>query len=120
MNKEVLNDIIEKTRALILAPTCSSETKEAAQRWLDAVGTAAESAETVKYIDELEEDIMPIDTLIGFARSQQGMAYFGEADAADIASHAEEIKAAGAKYCDCPACAIAAAILDRKQDMLKE
>ena len=60
MNKEVLNDIIEKTRALILAPTCSSETKEAAQRWLDAVGTAAESAETVKYIDELEEDILSL------------------------------------------------------------
>ena len=30
-----------KTRELIAAPTCSSETKEAAERWLSALGTEA-------------------------------------------------------------------------------
>ena len=69
MKKEVLKDTVEKTRALIDAPTCSAETKAAAQRWLAAVGTEAEQAETKAYIAELEEDIMPIDSLIGFARS---------------------------------------------------
>ena len=64
MNPKVLKELTEKTRALIDAPTCSSETKEAAKRWLDAVGTDAEAEETKKYIAELEEDIMPIDTLI--------------------------------------------------------
>ena len=39
MNKEVLNYIAEKTRELIVAPTCSNETKEAAQAWLNAIGT---------------------------------------------------------------------------------
>lgn len=114
-----MNDIIEKTRALIEAPTCSSETKAAAQRWLDAVGTDTEKEETKKYLEELEADIMPIDTLIGFAESDKGKEYFGTETAAHIVDHAKEIKAAGAKYCDCPACAIVAEILERKNDLLK-
>lgn len=118
MKKEVLKDTVEKTRALIDAPTCSAETKAAAQRWLAAVGTEAEQAETKAYIAELEEDIMPIDSLIGFARSAQGAAYFGAETAAGITAHAEEIKAAGAKYCDCPACAIVEAILAKKDELL--
>ena len=52
MNKEVLNYIAEKTRELIVAPTCSNETKEAAQAWLNAIGTESEMAETKKYIAE--------------------------------------------------------------------
>ena len=75
MNKEVLNYIAEKTRELIVAPTCSNETKEAAQAWLNAIGTESEMAETKKYIAELEEDIMPIDNLIRFAGSDNGKAY---------------------------------------------
>ena len=35
-----------------------------------------------------------------------------------VAAHAREIKAAGAKYCDCPACADVEAILAKKEDML--
>ncbi len=119
MDKAVLHQIIEKTRELINAPTCSKETKEAAQRWLDAVGTDAEKEETKKYIDELEADIMPIDTLIGFAQSEKGMEYFGAETAANIAAHAKEIKAAGAQYCDCPACAVVAGILEKKDELLK-
>lgn len=119
IDKEVLNYVIEKSHELMNASTCSSEAKIAARNWLDAVGTAAEKAETKKYIDELEEDIMPIDSLIGFAQSGEGAAYFGADTAANIASHAIEIKAAGAKYCDCPACTIAAAILEKKSELLK-
>ena len=117
MNPKVLQELTEKTRALIDAPTCSSETKEAAKRWLDAVGTDAEAEETKKYIAELEEDIMPIDTLIAFAGSEQGISYFGAEAAAGIAAHAKEIKAAGARYCDCPACAIVEEILRQKSEI---
>ncbi len=117
MNPKVLKELTEKTRALIDAPTCSSETKEAAKRWLDAVGTDAEAEETKKYIAELEEDIMPIDTLIAFAGSEQGISYFGAEAAAGIAAHAKEIKAAGARYCDCPACAIVEEILRQKSEI---
>lgn len=117
MNPKVLKELTEKTRALIDAPTCSSETKEAAKRWLDAVGTDAEAEETKKYIAELEEDIMPIDTLIAFAGSEQGISYFGAEAAAGIAAHAKEIKAAGARYSDCPACAIVEEILRQKSEI---
>lgn len=119
MEKQVLNDVMEKTRQLMDAPTCSSETKEAAKKWLDAVGTDREKEETKAYIEELEADIMPLEQLIGFAGSDQGKAYFGEDTAAGIVSHAKEIKAAGAKYCDCPACAIVGEILSRKEALLK-
>lgn len=116
MNKDVLDYVIGKTKELIDAPTCSSETREAAQAWLKAVGTEAEAAETVKYVAELEADIVPIDQLIGFAESEAGAQVFG-AEAANVAAHAKEIKAAGAKWCDCPACAVVEAILAKK-DML--
>lgn len=119
MDKEVLNYAVEKTHELINAPTCNSETKAAAQAWLDAVGTEKEAAETEKYISELEGDIMPIDMLIGFAGSDAGSQVFGAEKAKDIAAHAKEIKAAGAKYCDCPACAAVEAILNKKDDLLK-
>lgn len=118
MDKEVLQYVSMKTKELIDSPTCSSEAKEAAQSWLDAVGTDKEQAQTLLYIQELEEDIMPIDNLIGFAESEQGKAYFGP-KAAEIAAHAKEIKANGAKYCDCPACAAVEAILEKKGDMVK-
>lgn len=118
MNTQVLDFTIEKTRELIHSATCSSEAKAAAQAWLDAVGTDKEAEETKKYVEELEADIMPIDNLISFAQSEAGAGVFG-ADAANVAAHAKDIKAAGAKYCDCPACAAVEAIL-KKKDMILE
>lgn len=118
MTKEVLNFTIEKTRELINAPTCSSETKTAAQEWLASAEQGNYASETMKFIDELEADIMPIDNLINFAKSEAGSKVFGT-NAPNVAAHAEKIKAAGAKYCDCPACNAVAAILDRKDELLK-
>ena len=113
MDRQILEYVTAKTHELMQAPTCSSETKAAAQAWLSAVGTAAEKEQTGKYVEDLEADIMPIDQLIGFAGSEAGIQYFGEAAAKGIVSHAEEIKANGARYCDCPACAAAEAILKK-------
>ena len=98
MEKILLEELTAKTRALMEAPTCSAEAKAAAQRWLDAVGTDAESEARESYSAELEEDIMPIGKLIGFADSEAGKAYFGAETAAGIAAHAREIHAARAKY----------------------
>lgn len=106
-----------KTHELIDSPTCSPETREAANAWLNAVETENEAEETKKYIAELEEDIMPIDTLIGFAESEAGAQVFGTDKAKDVAAHAKEIKSNGAKYCDCPACAAVAAILEKKDQL---
>lgn len=116
MNKEVLDFVVEKSKDLIAAPSCSQEAKDAAKAWLDAVGTEREAKQTKAYLKELEADIMPIDQLIAFAESEAGQKVFGER-AKGVAEHAKEIKAAGAKYCDCPACAAVEAILSKKNEM---
>lgn len=119
MNKEILNFAVEKTHELINAPSCSIEAKTAAQTWLDAIGTEREDTETKKYLAELEADIIPLDSLIGFTESDAGIQAFGAEAAKNIAEHAKKIKSAGAKYCDCPACASAAAILEKKDFFFK-
>lgn len=118
MKQEILAYVKEKTAALIAAPSCSAEAKAAAEKWLAAVGTAEEKEATKAYIAELEADIMPIDGLIGFAGSEAGVGVFGAEMAQNILAHAKEIKAAGAEYCDCPACAAVKAILDKKAELL--
>ena len=118
MKQEVRDYVIEKSKELMEAPTCSQEAKAAAQAWLDAAGTDREAEETKKYIAELEADIMPVDGLIGFAESEAGAQVFGPEKTKEVAAHGREIKAAGAKYCDCPACAAAEAILAKKDQML--
>ena len=117
MTREVKDYVTEKTYELMEAQTCSKEAKEAAQAWLDAVGTEGEAEETKKYIAELEADIMPLDNLIAFAESDMGAKVFGD-NAGGVAEHGRELKAAGKKYCDCPACAAVEAILEKKEEML--
>lgn len=117
MEKELREFIVEETQKLKATSFCCKELKEAAQSWLDAVGTEREEAETKKYIQELEADIIPVDGLIGFAESESGAQVFGAEKAKEIAAHGREIKSAGAKYCDCPACAAAEAILAKKDSI---
>ena len=118
MEQEVCRFVEEKTRELLKAPTCCQELKEAGRAWLDAVGTQQEAPQTKAYIAELEADIMPVEQLIAFAQSEDGMRYFGAERATGIAAHAIEIRDAGAKYCDCPACAAAEAILKKRDRLL--
>lgn len=118
MDKETLSYVIENTHELMDAVSCSVEAKEAAKAWLTAVGTENEAAQTTKYVAELEADIMPVDNLIAFAESDAGAQVFGADHAKEVAAHAKEIKEAGAKYCDCPACAAAEAILEKKDVLI--
>lgn len=118
MTQETLNYVVEKTKELMAAPSCSQEAKDAAQAWLDAVGTENEAEETKKYIAELEEDIMTLDGLIAFAESEMGAQVFGAEKTKEVAAHGKELKAAGKQYCDCPACAAVEAILVKKDELL--
>ena len=70
-----------------------------------------------KLIAELEADIVTIDGLIAFAGSEMGAQVFGAEKAKEVLAHAKEIKEAGAKYCDCPACAACQAILEKKDEL---
>nr|WP_318682851.1 molecular chaperone Hsp90 [uncultured Acetatifactor sp.] len=118
MNQAVKDYIIEKVNALINAPTCCGELKASAQNWLDALGTDKEAEQTKSLLADLERDIVTVDGLIAFAESEAGINVFGREQAPKVAAHAREIKADGAQYCDCPACAAAAAILEKKDEIL--
>lgn len=110
--------VIEKVKEMMEAHSCCEEAKAAGQAWLNAIGTDKEAEQAKNLIAELEEDIMPIDQLIAFADSEAGAKVFGKDMAANVAAHAKEIKAAGAKYCDCPACTAVAAVLEKKEELL--
>lgn len=111
--------IQELTADLLAAPSACKEIKDAAQNYLDAVGKDAEAEAAKAYVAELEADIMPIDGLISFAESDMGAKVFGADGAKNILNHAKERKAAGAKYCDCAACAACEALLNKKDEILK-
>ena len=111
MTTETINKIKEEVQKLIAAPSCSAEAKAAGEKWLAAADTDNVNAETAALKAELSADIMPIDGLIAFAGSEAGVKVFGSEMAANCLAHAKEIKAAGARFCDCPACAACANIL---------
>lgn len=104
-----MNETIKKVQEMMKAPSCCAELKAAGQAYLDAVGTEKEADAKDALLAEIEEDVMPIDGLIGFAGSEMGTKVFGE-NAAAILQHAKDIKAGGGLYCDCQACANAVAV----------
>lgn len=118
MTQEVKDAVTKNVKDLISAFSCCAEAKAAGQAWLDALGTDQEEEQTKKLIAEVEMDIMPIDNLIAFAGSEAGAKVFGAEKAKEVAAHGQEIKAAGGKYCDCPACAACEAILAKKDELL--
>lgn len=118
MTKETVEFVTAKTKELMAAPSCSKEAKDAAQAWLNAVGTANEAEETKKYIAELEADITTIDGLIAFAGSDAGKSVFGADVAPKVVEQAKAAKANGAVYCFCDACKAAEAILSKKSELL--
>ena len=113
MDKNTSDYVIEQAHALIAAPSCCKEAREAAEKWLKAVGTPDEEAETERFVKELKEDIEGIDDLLKFTSSPLAVQIFGEEKAKGFRDHAEELKKSGAKYCDCPACSACANILDK-------
>lgn len=118
MSQNVKDFAAKKAQELIDSATCCKELKEAAKNWLDALGTDQEAEQTKKFIAEVEMDIMPVDGLIAFAESEMGAKVFGPEKTKEVAAHGKAIKANGAKYCDCPACAACEAILEKKDELL--
>ena len=108
------NDVIELAKKMIAAPSCYSGLKEIAQNWLDSIGTANEKENAQKLIAELEGDVTDIDNLVAFAHSEIPAQMFGAEGAKKFAAHADELKASGAKFCDCGACAPGLEILKNK------
>ena len=105
------NEIIEKVKELIAAPSCCAEAKAAAEVYLahQNKGTAAE------LIKALENSVSSIDETIEFASSDMGKKVFGAEQAASMAERGKEFKAKGEKYCFCPACQAGAKIYENKE-----
>lgn len=120
MDQKAREQAVAHSHRLMQAPSCSQEARQAAQAWLDALDTPAQAEQTRKYLQELEEDVMGLDDLIAFVQSPAGEKFFGAQKAAEMAAHSLQRKAAGEKYCDCPACSAAAAILDLKEGLLAQ
>lgn len=118
MEQSVREYVTEKVKVLISAPSCCGQAKAAGENWLKAAGTDQEAEQTKNLIAELEMDIMPVDGLIAFAASEAGAKVFGPDKAKEVEAHGKELKDAGRKYCDCPACAAVEAILEKKDQML--
>ena len=112
-------EMVEVVRRMMAAPSCCAEARAAGQRWLDALGKADEAAKARSLIAELEADLVPIDGLIAFMGSEEGAALFGAEKAKEFEAHGREIKAKGAKYCDCGACSAALEVLDHREVLLK-
>ena len=110
--------LVDKLKAMASSPSCCPELKAAVQAYFDAAGTANEKSATKNLIAEIEDDITPIDNLVAFAHSQHAVEIFGAEGAKNFAAHADELKASGAKYCDCPACKPGLEILANKEILL--
>ena len=117
MKNETRALLKEKVNDLLAAPCACAEAKEAANRWLAAVGTADEDAETARLVAEMKEDVESIDDLLQFASSDLAVKLFGREKAEGFLAHAKELKASGALWCDCPACTAALAIIETAKNL---
>lgn len=61
--------ITEKTHERLNADCCGQDAGAVAQMWLNTIGTGNEVQVVKDYIIELEDDLLPIDDLINFAKS---------------------------------------------------
>ncbi len=109
---------IERTKAL-LSNWCCDELKEAAQAWLNSIGTDKEKEAGRKYVLELQDSIVTVDGMLAFLPTDEAKAKFGEETANKFYEHAKDLKAQGVANCDCPACTAASAVLEVKDEILK-
>ena len=109
---------IERTKVL-LSNWCCDELKEAAQNWLDSIGTDKEKEAGRKYVLELQDSIVTVDGMLAFLPTDEAKVKFGEETANKFYEHAKELKTQGVVNCDCPACQAALAVLELKDKILK-
>ena len=108
MNKQ---EIIAKVNELVAAPTVCAPLKSAAEAYLKAQDKASADA----LVKAIAENVNSIDETIGFAGSDMGRQIFGEETAAFMVKKGNEVKAAGGKYCFCPACQAGSVIYENKE-----
>lgn len=113
-----MKNAIERTKAL-LSDWCCDELKEAAQTWLNSIGTDKQKEAGEKYVAELQDSIVTVEGMLAFLPTEEAKAKFGEDIANKFYEHAKELKAKSIVNCDCPACTAASAVLELKEEILK-
>ena len=108
--------ITEKVKELVAAPTVYEGAKKAGENYLAAVGTAKQAEAAAALLKELKEDVGDIDGAIAFGSSETGKKILGPGAAAFV-ENATKAKAAGEKYCICPACQAGGYILDHADEL---
>ena len=114
MTSEMIEELKVKAQELIAVPHCAAELKDAANAWLNSIGTESEKELGKAFIKELEEDVMPIDATVAFFQTKDAAEKFGKEIADKLCKEALAAKEAGAKYCNCAACKAGEAILNFK------
>lgn len=114
MTKAEVQEYVKKTME---APTCSQEAKDACADYLAAVGTKEEKVKAEALVAELKEDVGDIDGCIAFYESDMAKQFLGDKLPEALAG-AKAAKAAGEKYCVCPACQAGSRVLENADVIL--
>lgn len=109
-------DIKAKVQELVNAATVCPEAKAAGEAYLAAYGTPKQADAAKALIAELKEDVGSIDNAIAFGSSERGRQILGD-NAEGFVKAAKASKAAGGKYCVCPACKAGGEILDHAAEL---
>ncbi|MBR0307335.1 MAG: apolipoprotein A1/A4/E family protein [Mogibacterium sp.] len=105
----VIEDLKEKA-----APTVDQIKEKAAptvDQLKEKAAPAIDKISDSEFIAKLKDGISTLSDNIAFFSSDAAKEKFGEEAADQIRKHAEEMKAQGKTYCDCPACTKAREIL---------
>ncbi len=114
MDKELFDYVAQRVDTLSTAASSTQVTKDAALAWKEAVaadgGDAAADEATTALLDTLEGRPTTIDGVIAFLQGPAKEMLGEEAAAQGLAAQIKR-KEAGAKFCDCDACAAASELL---------
>ena len=110
-------DMKAKVTELVNASSVCAEAKAAGEAYLKAAGTPGQAEAAKALLAELKDDVCSVDDAIAFGGSDAAKKYLGEEAAAGIVKAAKASKAAGGKYCICPACTAGGEILDHAEEL---
>ncbi|MGN0954144.1 heat-shock protein Hsp90 [Dialister sp.] len=109
-------EIIEKVKEVMNAPSCYEGLKKVCEVYLKALGTEEEKGAAAALKEELKADVNSLDNVIPFFESEEGAKLLGADTAKSLAAAAHAAKEKGVKYCICPACTAGGWLLDHEAE----
>lgn len=109
----------EMVNEILNAESACKELKEAAQNYIDSVGTDEEYAKAEQLIKECEEDVCMCKDVCAFMQTDDAKKVLGAEVAANIYAHEHELLEKGIEFCDCSGCTAGKRVLDNKELFLK-